>query len=340
MGAGAGIDHRAQEYWYKQIHRSGGCCRGSGGCALSNGKWSAQRREENCDPIVLQELGPHSNSHPSHGVRAVVRAVVCVCGRAVARAYVPSCVCAIMRALRGARHSTCLCAVVCACCACCCVCMRVLRRAGFKRVDGPDGCVAACNALPECKYFSHSNSWKDCQLCSSCFWEGSLYSSFNYGSRYTSWQRMPTTASPTLSPTFTPTDRVLSLTPTVHPTRQPTNDTTSSPSKSASTELTIGKVTKSCVSLGGNSYRISWAFTADPYKGAWSGQRTSGILLVPIESFCSISTALHAHWTSQDRFQRRFRASSSSRSLICKRIRSRLSYSEPAAWGRLGSHKK
>merc|ERR1712141_80252 len=49
----------------------------------------------------------------------------------------------------------------------------------------PDGCEELCDSTPDCLYFSHSEKWGNCQLCSKC--------DFTYGGNaryYTSWQKV------------------------------------------------------------------------------------------------------------------------------------------------------
>ena len=35
----------------------------------------------------------------------------------------------------------------------------------------PSDCESACRALPECTHFSHSLTWRNCNLCHGCPWE-------------------------------------------------------------------------------------------------------------------------------------------------------------------------
>ena len=64
-------------------------------------------------------------------------------------------------------------------------------RGNGKKVGGldtdaqsPTQCEAGCAALSTCKYFSHSEEWKNCQFCSKC----DLTTTGN-AARYTSWAR-------------------------------------------------------------------------------------------------------------------------------------------------------
>ena len=49
----------------------------------------------------------------------------------------------------------------------------------------PSDCESACRALPECTHFSHSLTWRNCNLCHGCPWEDNGV----VGRRYTSWAK-------------------------------------------------------------------------------------------------------------------------------------------------------
>merc|ERR1712070_523292 len=71
----------------------------------------------------------------------------------------------------------------------------------------PADCEPECSARPDCHYFSHSNQWKNCALCSQCD-----FTTSGNGKYYTSWERTPApTPPPTPAPTPTPSIPIPSI---------------------------------------------------------------------------------------------------------------------------------
>ena len=123
---------------------------------------------------------------------------------AASNRILPSSLC--VRACSLARACVCACMRTCVCvCVRACVYTRVhigpplykfhsaadcCRSSGgeissLDQAQTPADCEAACNAKPKCKYFSHSNKFKTCVLCSKCdFTKGGS------ARHYTSWRKL------------------------------------------------------------------------------------------------------------------------------------------------------
>lgn len=66
----------------------------------------------------------------------------------------------------------------------CCRTVGEVGRVDQRRAKIPRDCVAACNELSDCKYFSHSTEYEFCELCNACDYE-----SGGPAGTYTSWKR-------------------------------------------------------------------------------------------------------------------------------------------------------